>query len=294
MDRASKPEITISTSEILRDILARKMSRNASFSLRAFARDLGVSHTYLSLVLNGKKSLSLKKVIQFSQLLQLDEREASLFMKAGTREARGRAAQKARTSSLRPGKQARKQIEEEEKYFEFEVDRFRLLCDWYHVPILELTYTKDFQSDPIWIARRLSISPEQARNAIDRLKRLGLLEECGGKLSKTQAKLSIAPKGFEKAVRDYHQQMLTKASEILESGDPEDFEARDITASCMAIDPAKLPEARKKIDAFRRSMLRYLANGESSEVYHLNVQLFPVTGRRAEKSKAVVVKRGVK
>ncbi len=290
MERSSAPELNISTSEILRDVLARKMSRNPSFSLRAFARDLGVSHTYLSLVLNGKKALSLKRVIQFAQLLQLDGREADLFMKAGAHEARGRAAQKTKSIATRSKKLDR----EEEEFFEIEADRFRVLCDWYHIPILELTYTKDFRNDPVWIARRLSISPEQARNAISRLKRMGLLEECGGKLTKTNAKLAVVPKGFETAVRDFHRQMIQKASDVLESSNDEEFAARDITGSCMSIDPAKLPEARRKIDAFRRSMLKFLTDGESSEVYQLNVQLFGVSTRRQEKTKSVSVKRGVK
>lgn len=282
MDRSTAPNLNISTAEILRDVLARKMSRNSSFSLRAFARDLGVSHTYLSLVLNGKKSLSLKKVIQFSQLLQLDEREADLFMKAGAREARGRASQKAEVA---PVLSKKKQKEEEIKFFELETDRFRILTDWYHIPLLELTYTKDFINDPAWIARRLSISVEQARNAISRLKRLGLLEECGGKLTKTNAKLAIVPRGFETAVRDYHRQMLQKASDAMESGTAEDYAVRDITGSTIAIDPTKIPEVKRRIAAFRRSMLKFLSDKETSEVYQLNVQFFGISSP---------VKRGVK
>lgn len=282
MDRSTAPNPNISTAEILRDVLARKMSKNSSFSLRAFARDLGVSHTYLSLVLNGKKSLSMKKVIQFTQLLQLDARESDLFMKAGALESQGRIAQKVKTGPVLSKKKAK---QEELKYFELEVDRFRMLSDWYHIPIMELTYTKDFQNDAAWIARRLSISPEQARNAIARLKRLGLLEECGGKLSKTNAQLAIVPKGFEKAVRDYHRQMIQKASDAIESGNAEDYAARDITGSTISIDPAKIPEAKRKIAAFRRSLLKFLSDGESSEVYQLNVQFFGVSRP---------VKRGVK
>lgn len=282
MDRSTAPNLNISTAEILRDVLARKMSRNSSFSLRAFARDLGVSHTYLSLVLNRKKSLSLKKVIQFSQLLQLDEREADLFMKAGAREARGRASQKSEDA---PVLSKKKQKEEEIKFFELETDRFRILTDWYHIPLLELTYTKDFINDPTWIARRLSISVEQARNAISRLKRLGLLEECGGKLTKTNAKLAIVPKSFETAVRDYHRQMLQKASDAMESGNAEDYAVRDITGSTIAIDPAKIPEVKRRIAAFRRSMLKFLSDKETSEVYQLNVQFFGISSP---------VKRGVK
>jgi uncharacterized protein (TIGR02147 family) len=294
MERSSLEVSQNSTGEILRDVLAQKMSRNPSFSLRAFARSLGVSHTYLSLVLNGKKSLSLRKVIQFAEILNLEERESAAFIRAGTAEARGRAAEKVRASASR-----KKPVTETcEDFFALEVDRFRILSDWYHLPLLELTYTKDFKSDPAWIAKRLAISVDQARNAIDRLKRMGLLMECGGKLSKTNSRLSVLPKGFEKPIRDFHRQMIAKASESMELEEPEDYAARDITGASFAIDPAKLPEAKRRITAFRRSMIKFLTEGESSEVYQLNIQFFPITSRRFQRAnhsrKGVVVKRGVK
>jgi uncharacterized protein (TIGR02147 family) len=286
----SPPKSGVSTREILRDILARKANRNPSFSLRAFARDLGVSHTYLSLVLNGKKLLSMGKVIQFSTLLGLDEREADIFVKAGAREARGKAFERA-GAKQKPGARSRRVAE---SYFELELDRLRLLSDWYHIPLLELTLTNDFEMDPKWIGKRLGISGQQVTDAIDRLKRLGLLEERSGRVTKAQAFLSVQPAKSEKPVRDFHRQMILKAVDAIASPQGESYEARDVTGSTMAVDPRLMPEAKRRIQAFRRSLIRFLTSGEPTEVYQLNVQLFPLSVRPRAANSGQVVKKGMK
>src|SRR5262249_6676984 len=86
-----EPGGTVTTASILRELLARKTSRNPSYSLRAFARDLRVSHTYLSLVMSGKKTLAPKRAILFPRLLGLDSREEEAFLAAVTRENNERA-----------------------------------------------------------------------------------------------------------------------------------------------------------------------------------------------------------
>ena len=56
---------------VLRAELERRQAANARYSLRAFARDLGISHTLLSLIASGKRALSeelARKIIATSKL----------------------------------------------------------------------------------------------------------------------------------------------------------------------------------------------------------------------------------
>ena len=284
----------ISTADILRDILAQKMGRNPSFSLRAFARDLDVSHTYLSLVLNGKKTLSMKKVVQFCNILKLEQKSANSFIQASARETKGRAFQKAQNPvPTRKSKTAKP----EEAYFILETDRFRVLDDWYHIPILDLTFLDDFKSDENWIARKLDLAPTQVRDAIQRLKRLGLLEERNGKLVKTHAKIFIPrPNRPDPNIRKYHKSMINRALIALESADPDDFAGRDITGVTIPIDPSLIPEARERISKFRKSLWKFLSSGEHTELYQLNIQLVPLTRRKIGRDlvKGEILKRGSK
>jgi uncharacterized protein (TIGR02147 family) len=286
----SQPSAPTSIAAVLRDVLARKLSRNPHYSLRALARDLGVSHTYLSLVINEKKALSMKKVVHFSRLLELGERESEAFVQAGAREARGRAFEKAELEDPRSRSKA-----PAETYFQLETDRFRLLGDWYHLPILDLTLTRGFRSDSRWVAARLGITLDQARDGIERLKRVGLLEERDGVLNKVAANLIVRPAAPTDSVRAYHRQMIGKALESLQSAAPADREARDITGVVLPVDPRRLPEAKRRIARFRLALMKFLSEGESSELYHLNLQLFPLTRPAAPRPKAakgLVLKRG--
>ena len=45
---------------VMRTELDGRKVKNPNYSLRAFARDLGVSHTLISLILNGKRAMSQK------------------------------------------------------------------------------------------------------------------------------------------------------------------------------------------------------------------------------------------
>lgn len=57
-----------------------RKNRNGSYSLRAFARDLGMSHTHLILVIQGRKILSLKMANQICLKLGLGQKERSEFL----------------------------------------------------------------------------------------------------------------------------------------------------------------------------------------------------------------------
>jgi uncharacterized protein (TIGR02147 family) len=277
-----------SVSAILRDILAAKTSKNPSFSLRAFARTLGVSHTYLSLVLNEKKKLSMHKVVEFSEILGMDEKQRRLFISAATAEKETQTLMTLGGQTFRvKRKKAKPAI-----YFELEADRFKVLQEWYHIPLLDLPSTKDFKNDARWIAKRLQISTDQARSGIDRLIRLGLLEEVDGKLRKTNGNIWIGGKKSNRMVRAYHQQMINRALNALDQGGEENFHKRSVSSITMAIDPAKLPEAKKRLDKFQRSLWQFLSTGDSLELYQFNVQLFPLTNEVPEKGQ--VLKKGSK
>ena len=55
----------------IREAYAARRVKNATYSLRAFARDLGVSHPLLSQVLNGRRPLTLKQAHKISALLSV-------------------------------------------------------------------------------------------------------------------------------------------------------------------------------------------------------------------------------
>ncbi len=250
---------------------------NPRFSLRAWAKQLGLSHVaMLSMVLNRKRrllpSLSSKISQQWVTTGRLTETEARyfdmlvLFSNARTNEEK--IFYEKILSSLRPDRQ----------FSCLSLDHFRIVSDWYHLAIVEMTQLKGFKADPHWIRLRLggNVNEGQVSEAIERLVRVGLLERTpDGELKKRDAYYSTTTDLPHEAIRSYHGQMIRKALDALET---QPVQERDITGHIMTISRDKLPEAKQMIREFRRRLAEFLETSNGDAVYHLNVQLFNVLG----------------
>lgn len=250
----------------LKEAYLRKLERNSAYSLRAFSRDLRMSHSHLGRVMAGKRNLSLAQAAAIADRLALAAPERAAFLQSATEAA---IASARRAPAPRPDK---------ETFLTLEVDRFRVLSDWYHGALLEIVTLKDFKPSASWAARKLGLTTRQVQAALGRLQRLGLLEVSKESWKRTSAHI-VVPSQASSAIRAYHKQMLEKATESLETAQPE---ARDITGTTIAFDPARLPEVKERIRKFRKSLMELAAEGNPSDLFQLNVQLFSLTkGRRS-------------
>lgn len=63
----------------LKALLAERVARNSSYSLRSFAKTIGLAHSTLSLVIKGTKSLSLERCMDVAMRLNLSKVEQEYF-----------------------------------------------------------------------------------------------------------------------------------------------------------------------------------------------------------------------
>jgi uncharacterized protein (TIGR02147 family) len=221
--------------------------------MRAFARGLGISHTVLSHILSGQRPISAFTALKIASVLGWNPRE-----KAET--LQGRTLRKEPTG---------------DGFRAIDLDFFNLVSDWYHFAILSLVELPGFQLESKWVAARLGISEAQAKIALDRLRRLGLVARKAGRWVRTGKPIKIENSISNAATRKFHSQLLERASQSLEN-DP--MALRDFSSMTLAMDPAAVPYALKRIRAFRRELTSELeAMGKPSEVYQMTVQLFPAS-----------------
>lgn len=259
----SPQEIRSHWARFLKDKLLKKIQEVPRYSLRAMARDMGVSPAYLSQCFNGKKNISLERAMQLSHILGLSyEEQNGLIDKLKEQMKRAPARKVARASeSLAVVTEA--------------VEWQRVLEQWYHLAILDLVTTDNFVPSVPWIAKRLGLTVPEAQEAVVRLEGLGLLKREGRQWSKINRRFHFPTDKSYYWVRSFHKQMIGKAIDELSQKTAEsDFEKRDITGTTVAIDPRKIPQAKKMIQRFRTQLAEFLASGETTEVYQLNVQLF--------------------
>lgn len=248
-----------------REFLLRQQG-NPRYSLRRFAKDLGLSHPFLSQVLNGRKKLSEERAREIAQLTNWNRARQIDFIKLVRADlCPSDAERKKILSGIKTSSQAFTRFES------LALDRFRLISDWYHFAIAEMTTIQSIATDPEAIAGRFGLTPLLAAKAIERLLDSQLLErDATGRLKKSVGNYTTGNIPSS-AIRRYHRSMLNKAHAAIETQDPID---RDFSGLTMAIDPKNIPKAKKMIADFRRELMTTLESGNPSAVYHFSAQLF--------------------
>lgn len=243
---------------------SKRCRRNPRYSLRSFARLLDMEASSVSQLLSGKRRASSKLIIRLCDVLGAHPLERQGLLKFTEHRKKLSTKRSDAADIASPN------------YQQLSLDAFSVISDWHHFALLDLTFTEGFKSDPAWIARVLGIPVTEARSAIARLKRLELLEEHDGHLVKANAHISNGAAGLHTSSghKQLQRQVLQMALDAIDDTPQED---KDITSMTMAIDVEKIPEARKIIKKFRRELCQFLESGRRSRVYHLGVQLYPVS-----------------
>lgn len=238
--------------------------------MRAFARDLGVSSARLSQVLSKKHGLSIEAAHEFALKLKLSADETKWFVESvGALHSRNKAQKDAFTQKIQEYKRTAK------KFSEIHLEYFKVISDWYHFAILELTYLDDFQNNESWMAAKLGITVEEVSEAIARLKNLELIEEVDGKL-KDVFKFLATPNDVPSAsLKKFNSQLMKKAMEALYE---QDVMNREISSNIFSVRKDKLPEFKEKLRVFRRDMENEASQLKGKDaVYCLSMQFYELT-----------------
>jgi uncharacterized protein (TIGR02147 family) len=246
------------------------------FSYRYFSQKAGFSSpNFLKLVVENKRNLSLPSIEKFAKALKLSKIETEFFSylvqfnQADSESKKSWFAQKmVRCQGFRkiqPLKQA------EYSYY----------ANWYYIPIRELICVKDFKEDALWIAKQFSpaLSVEQVERAIAHLQELKLvLRNSKGQLIQSQKSLTTENEVSNNFVKQYHKDMIQKGSEAI---DNTSRELREISSVCIPVSEGKRDEIKKLIQDFRKEVMALAEEDENSQaVYQLNIQWFPIAGKR--------------
>jgi uncharacterized protein (TIGR02147 family) len=194
----------------LRSVLVGRIKSNPNYSLRAFAKSLGCSPALLSRSLNGKKNLSNRISAQFAAKLGLVERERDYFC---TLVRLNQAKSSLEIEYLREHLGSFNG-QSESRHFDNEM--FSIISDWHHIALLEMT-DLDTKVDLIWAAKKLGITVAEAKDALDRLVRVGLLKSSGKGWKKTHSDSHCESPGLNRGLRTFHAQMLDRIQASLET-----------------------------------------------------------------------------
>lgn len=239
--------------EHLQKTFAERSRRNPSYSLRAFARSLELDSSTLSALLRGKRPLTPKAAQKIIRALEIEDPALARELLLGSLGA---------TEEASPG------------YAELAIEAAEVISSWEHYALLSLLETDNIRRNLRTLAKRINLPTGVVLDCLSRLEKLGLVRRRGEEWELTGKNMATPANVPNTAFREMHRQHIQMAIQSLEK---DSIHVRDVSGITMAVSSAKLPEARKMIQDFRRKLAAFLEDSPRDSVYRLNVQLFPLS-----------------
>ncbi len=244
------------TVELVNQEFSKRKHDNPRYSLRAFARDLGLHSGTLSSILHGRRKLPAylfddlsKKVHAFTEHKDLLKTEL-------------RRAKKEKTKNFKYESIIDERLWEE------------IVVDGNFFTLMSLMNCSNFKSDVSWISSRMGISTDKVKVILEKLVKAALVKVEDGQYKLEKSTHTTRDGISSEALKRAHENILeTSKVKIREI----DKSHRDYTSIKFAADPTKLELAKKEIRKFQNRMAKVMGSSNTLEVYELAVQLFPRT-----------------
>jgi uncharacterized protein (TIGR02147 family) len=244
-----------------------------SFSFRNFSRAAGLaSPSYLKMVIDGKRNISLDTIPGFAKALKLNAEESRFFenlvhfSQARTHKAKNLYYHRLlRNRRFRDANHLSK-------------ERYEYFSKWYYAAIREMVALPGFRDDPSWIAKRLrpQVTKAEAKAALALLLRLGLVVRGkDGKIVLSDASVTTSDEVNSLAVANFHKEMIDRARDSLTQPKGK---RRNISSLTIALSKEKFARIKDRIHEFRKEIRAMIGEGDSpDDVYQINFQLFCLT-----------------
>ncbi len=259
--------------QYLKDWFEAAKQTRAGMSYRLFSTRAGLKSTnFIMLVMQGKRNLSDKAAKKVATALTLGREEAEFFRYLVLfNQAEAHDDKALYYEQMLQFRQYRKHRPIGREEYEY-------CSQWYHAVIRELVLDPDFDGKPVWLAKRLGnrISREEAAESLKLLQKLNFVRRSkSGRWQQQDTTLTAGAKVVSLELFNYHLSMMALAPQLLEQLPGE---RRDMSAVTMGVAPGRLPELKKRIQKFRKSLLKFAAADEQpEEVVQVNIYMFPLT-----------------
>lgn len=263
--------------DYLKEELEARQRRRPQYSLRAFARDLEISPSFLSEFLSGRQGMSRERSVWVSRKIGLSQDQTSHFWEL-LQAKFGRCPQERKAASVRADRRAKNTSSR------LSVERFKVIADWHHFALLELLSLPDRVFSRLELARLLRITEIQVDQAIQRLMDLDMVTALAGDRFQVNSEVTISgDEGANEALRRAHQQMLEYQIVALENKPMEERESLAVTLSVASSQWAALRSDLKS--AVLSVLTRYSSTEDKKDqVVCLNLQAITLIPEQTDRN----------
>ncbi|MBI2083744.1 MAG: TIGR02147 family protein [Deltaproteobacteria bacterium] len=264
--------------EFLRDWYKSHKSGRSTVSLRSFSKKAGfTSSNILKLVMDGNRNLTAESAAQFAIGLGLNKQETAFFLNLVFYN---------QGKSVEEKDSHYKKLVQSKKFSELksvEKDQYDYYSTWYHPVVRELMTSNEFDGTPEWIMSQIrpEITVIQAKKSMELLERLGFVKKTPkNQWVQSNPLLTTGPESSSHIILRYHQSLLEIIRSLLVQIEPED---RDVGALTLGVSKKMFPEIKKKVQEFRREILKMVSTENNPEVViSLSTQLIPLVKKGEE------------
>lgn len=240
--------------------------KNPNFSIRAFARKLGMQPSATNEIMKGERRISRKVAEQIADRLMLDPSERNDLLK---------------DFPLKLKRKSNKTREKDLEVLKLTSNQFALISDWIHFALLSLMRLKEFRSDIGWMAERFGVSETEIRKALMKLQHLNLIFIANdGAITRTPEQVRTTDDIRDLSLQTMHLNDMeiakTKIKDI-------SLDKRDFTNYTFPANPKTLKRAKEIIRKAQDDLEELMADEEAEEVYRVCMYLFPLTNLKPDK-----------
>jgi uncharacterized protein (TIGR02147 family) len=260
--------------KFLRDFYREQKKAHPWYSYALLAKKAGLrSKGHVSGILNGNQNLSKTSIFRFADACGMNEKEFAYF------EALVAFNQSDNPKQHRHFFNKVMEFNIRDKTRQRLIDQFEFYSEWYHNTIRELATWFDFRENFVVLSKMLkpAITPDQARNSVKLLLRLGLLRKTGNRYEQSCPNITTGNEVRDIAVVHFHSQNLQLASESIHRCNQND---RDISCIVAGLSKGNIAQVKTEIQKFRRRLIEIINRDNTSTpeaVYHINIQFFPTS-----------------
>ncbi len=253
-------------SELLKALLERKSAGNPQFSLRAFARDLGISASQLSRILSRKVPLTIEMAGKIGPCLFPSSPGKQDFFVDLVRLCNSAEAE---ANILEYLYQKLLSMDADE----LDQARLRCLSDWSVVAAFDAFGLASPPRSEEDLASMLGITTREASVALRQLEHAQLLEAHESWYRRKVARFYTTCDVPSVLIRGLHRQLIGKAMQAI---DGQDVSRRYLRGMSLSLKPELLPRVRELVEAFCLEVekLEQESAGQAEALYQLNLQFF--------------------
>lgn len=260
----------------LKSVIKQKTDSNPQYSLRSFAKKLGISPGALSLFLNRKKRISVERAHSIAQALSLDSKSTDYFMTLVQLEGAKSESLKNqcihKIKSLNPHLKSSRQFKQKI----VNLEQFKLISDWFGLAILEL-FSMPHQNWKVKdISQKMGLSKLDVELTLDRLVKLDLIQKTTeATYIRRPDTLLVQSSTHNEAIKKYYQGVHRQSFKSIREQSPQE---KVIGAQVFAFDPSQLDEVRALTDEYL-NRLNTLANSGThrTEIYQAITNVFKLS-----------------